>query len=163
MFQAFDVLWLDGRDLIDRPLWQRKNRLHEIIAPGAEFAAVDFVDDEGIAFYDAVLETQARRHRRQAEEQPLHAPASARRTGSRSARCRAATSSSAATRSAARDGKGEPFSQLLLGAYDGGSFEYVGAVSGGLSDAEARQPDRAARAAGDARRRRSPTRRSSRA
>ena len=56
MYQAFDVLWLDGRSLMDRPLWQRKNRLHEIITPSAEFAAVDFVDDEGIAFFDAVCE-----------------------------------------------------------------------------------------------------------
>src|ERR1700674_1342074 len=56
MYQASDALWLDGRSLIDRPLWQRKNRLHEIIKPGPEFAAVDFVNDEGVAFYEAVLE-----------------------------------------------------------------------------------------------------------
>src|SRR5207302_6972462 len=31
MYQAFDVLYLDGRPLVDRPLWQRKNRLHDAL------------------------------------------------------------------------------------------------------------------------------------
>ena len=35
--------------------------------------------------------------------------------------------------------KGEPFSQLLLGGYADGRFEFVGAVSGGLRDAEAKE------------------------
>ncbi len=136
-FQAFDLLWLDGRSLIDRPLWQRKNRLHEIITAGAEFAAVNFVDDEGVAFYDAVLQ-------RRLEGIVAKLKASPYTPGRRSKswlEIRALQSgdfvAGGYTIGGARR-KGEPFSQLLLGGYADGRFEFVGAVSGGLSDAEAK-------------------------
>ncbi|MBF6601060.1 MAG: hypothetical protein IVW36_11175 [Dehalococcoidia bacterium] len=137
VYQAFDLLWLDGRPLVDRPLWQRKNRLHESIAPGAEFTAVDFVNDEGIAFFDAVVQ-------RKLDGIIAKEKAGTYAAGTRSkswTEVRALESGDFAiggyTFGAGRR-KGEPFSQLLLGAYEQGRFEYVGAVSGGLSDAEAR-------------------------
>jgi bifunctional non-homologous end joining protein LigD len=137
MYQSFDVLWLDGRSLIDRPLWQRKNRLHEAVKPGPEFAAVDFVDDEGIAFFEAVLE-------RKLEGVVAKQKASLYVPGQRSnswLQIRALQSGDFViggyTIGGARR-RGEPFSQLLLGGYSEGRFEYVGAVSGGVSDREAR-------------------------
>ncbi len=137
VYQAFDVLWLDGRPLMDRPLWQRKNRLHEMITPAAEFAAVDFVDDEGIAFFDAVVQ---RKLEGIVAKQKASAYVPGRRTKSW-LEIRALQSGDFViggyTFGGARR-KGEPFSQLLLGGYDGERLEYVGAVSGGLSDAEAR-------------------------
>lgn len=137
-FQAFDIPWLDGRSLIEKPLWQRKNRLHEVVAAGAEFAAVDFVDDEGIAFFDAVLD-------RKLEGVVAKQKNSVYTPGRRSKswmNIRALQSGDFVVGGYTIGGgqrKGEPFSQLLLGAYDGERFEYVGAVTGGLSDAEARQ------------------------
>lgn len=138
MYQAFDVLWLDGRSLVDRPLWQRKNRLHDVIRPGPEFAAVDFVDDEGVAFYEAVLE-------RKLEGVVAKQKASVYTPGQRSKswlQIRALQSGDFViggyTIGGARR-RGEPFSQLLLGGYAEGRFEYVGAVSGGLSDREAKE------------------------
>ncbi|MGH7622013.1 MAG: hypothetical protein ACREMU_06700, partial [Gemmatimonadaceae bacterium] len=137
VFQAFDLLWLDGHPLSSRPLWPRKNRLHEIISPAAEFTAVDFVNDDGIAFFDAVVQ-------RKLEGIIAKEKAGTYVPGARSkswTEVRALESADFAiggyTFGAARR-KGEPFSQLLLGAYEQGRFEYVGAVSGGLSDAEAR-------------------------
>ncbi len=137
MYQAFDVLWLDDRSLVDRPLWQRKNRLHDVVKPGPEFAAVDFVDDEGVAFYEAVLE-------RKLEGIVAKQKASVYTPGLKSDRwlqIRALHSGDFVvggyTIGSARR-RGEMFSQLLLGGYDGGRFDYVGAVSGGLSDSEAR-------------------------
>jgi bifunctional non-homologous end joining protein LigD len=136
MYQASDALWLDGRSLIDRPLWQRKNRLHEVIKPGPEFAAVDFVDDEGVAFYEAVLE-------RKLEGIVAKQKASIYTPGLKSTswlQIRALRSGDfvvgAYTIGGARR-RGEPFSQLLLGGFTENRFEYVGAVSGGLSDREA--------------------------
>ena len=138
VYQAFDVLWLDGRTLIDRPLWQRKNRLHEILTPSAEFAAVDFVNDEGVAFFDAVVQRKLDGIIAKEKVSP-YVP------GTRSKswlEVRALQSGDFAiggySFGAARR-RGEPFSQLLLGAYEQGRFEYVGAVSGGFSDAEARE------------------------
>ncbi len=137
-FQAFDVLWLDGRSLVDRPLWQRKNRLHEQLRPRPWFAAVDFVPDEGVAFFDAVAE-------RRLDGIVAKQKSSTYTPGRRSKswlEVRALESGDFVVGGYTFGGarrKGEPFSQLLLGAYDGGRFDYVGAVSGGLADAEARE------------------------
>lgn len=137
MYQAFDVLWLDGHSLIEQPLWQRKNRLHNVISAGPEFAAVDFVDDEGVAFFDAVVD-------RKLEGVVAKQKASVYTPGRRSKswlQIRALQSGDFViggyTIGGARR-RGEPFSQLLLGGYTEGRFEYVGAVSGGLSDREAK-------------------------
>jgi bifunctional non-homologous end joining protein LigD len=137
-YQAFDMLWLDGRSLVDKTLWQRKNRLHEVIKPSAEFAAVDFVDDEGIAFFDAVVQ-------RRLEGIVAKKKTSEYAAGARShdwLEVRALQSGDFVVGGYTFGGtrrKGDPFSQLLLGGYDGGDFEYVGAVTGGLADAEAKQ------------------------
>jgi DNA ligase D-like protein (predicted ligase) len=137
-FQAFDLLWLDGRLMVDRPLWQRKNRLHNILRPGAEFVAVDFVDDEGVAFYEAVLQKKL-------EGVVAKEKASAYTPGKRSnawREVRALQSGDFVVGGYTFGGasrRGEAFNQVLLGAYDDGRFEYVGAVSGGMDDAEARQ------------------------
>lgn len=135
-FQASDVLWLDGRDLTERPLWQRKNRLHDAIAASPEFAAVDFVDDEGIAFFDAVLE---RKLEGVVAKQKMSTYTPGRRSKSwleiRALHSGDFVIGGYTFGGAAR--KDEAFGQLLLGAYDEGRFEYVGGVSGGLSDAEA--------------------------
>lgn len=136
-FQVFDLLWLDGRSLVDRPLWQRKNKLADVIVPGAEFAAIDFVDDEGIAFFEAVVQ-------RRLEGVVAKQKASTYTPGRRSKswlEVRALQSGDFVVGGYTFGGarRGEPFSQLLLGAYADSRFDYVGAVSGGLSDAEARQ------------------------
>jgi DNA ligase D-like protein (predicted ligase) len=133
-YQAFDLLWLDGRSLEDRPLWQRKNRLHEHIAAGAEFAPVDFVDHEGIAFYAAVID-------RRLEGVVARHKNSAYARGRRSREwleVRALKSGDFVIGGYTIGGSRGSFAQLLLGAYSQGRFEYVGSVSGGLSDKEAK-------------------------
>ena len=137
-FQAFDLLWLDGRSLIDEPLWYRKSRLHDIIAPGPEFAAVDFVDDEGVAFFDAMAERRMEGVVAKQKQSP-YVPGLRSRTW---LDVRALQSGDFVVGGYTIGGarrKGEPFSQLLLGGYADGRFEFVGAVSGGLRDAEARE------------------------
>lgn len=137
-FQAFDLLWLDGRSMTDRPLWQRKNRLHNVIRPGDEFAAVDFVDDEGIAFFEAVVQKKLEGVVAK-EKNSVYIP------GRRSPAWRAVRALQSGdfvvggyTFGGAKR-RGEQFSQILLGAFDGQDFDYVGAVSGGMNDAEAKQ------------------------
>jgi bifunctional non-homologous end joining protein LigD len=138
VFHAMDVVWLDGRSLIDRPLWQRKNRLHDSIVPGAEFCAVDFVDGEGAAFFAAVLD-------RRLPGIVAKLKASVYRPGERSKdwlEVRAQQSGDFVIGGYTFGGtrrKNEPFSQVLLGGFDEGRFEYVGAVSGGLTDSEAKE------------------------
>ncbi|HLB23795.1 MAG TPA: non-homologous end-joining DNA ligase [Dehalococcoidia bacterium] len=136
-YVAFDILWLDGRALLDRPLWQRKNRLHQVITPSPEFSPVDFVDNEGVAFFEAVIE-------RRLEGVVAKQKASQYTPGRRSKdwqEARAFQAGNFVIGGYAIGGthrRGEPFSQLLMGAHTQGRFEYVGSVSGGLTDKEAR-------------------------
>jgi bifunctional non-homologous end joining protein LigD len=136
-FVAFDLLWLDGRSLTERPLWQRKNRLQETITASTEFAPVDFVDSEGIAFFEAVIDRRLEGMVAK-QKNSLYTPG---RRSKAWLEVRALQSGDFVIGGYAIGGthrKGEPFSQLLLGAFSQGRFEYVGSVSGGLSDKEAR-------------------------
>jgi ATP-dependent DNA ligase len=137
-YSASDVLWLDGRSLMERPLWQRKNRLHEIVRPSPEFTAADFVDDEGIAFFDAVL---GRKLEGALAKEKLSTYTPGRRSKAWLA-IRALQSGDFVIVGYTIGGthrRSEPFHQLLLGAFEDGRFEYIGSVAGGLNDIEARQ------------------------
>jgi bifunctional non-homologous end joining protein LigD len=137
-FQAFDLLWLDGRSLIDEPLWYRKSRLAEIIAAGPEFAPVDFVDDEGIAFFEAMVERRMEGVVAKLKQSP-YVPGLASRTWLDVRSLQSGDFVVGGYTIGGTRRKGEPFSQLLLGGYADGRFEFVGAVSGGLRDVEARE------------------------
>lgn len=52
-YAAFDLLWLDGRDLRELPLWRRKRALQKLVAK-TPIAYVDHVDDP--ALYTAAVE-----------------------------------------------------------------------------------------------------------
>jgi bifunctional non-homologous end joining protein LigD len=55
-YQVYDILSAGDRPLLDQPLWQRKKILHSILTPSTVSAATDFIDGEGVAFYQAALE-----------------------------------------------------------------------------------------------------------
>ncbi|HEY0371382.1 MAG TPA: hypothetical protein VGD79_05245 [Thermoanaerobaculia bacterium] len=46
-YAAFDLLWLDGRDLRELPLWRRKKMLQKLVS-GTPVAFVDHVEDPGL-------------------------------------------------------------------------------------------------------------------
>lgn len=46
-FAAFDLLWLDGRDLREQPLWRRKRALQKLLE-GTPVAYVEHVDDPAL-------------------------------------------------------------------------------------------------------------------
>jgi bifunctional non-homologous end joining protein LigD len=53
VYQAFDLLHLDGRSLLDVPLEQRKRLLELVLRPTARVRYAAHVDTEGIAFFEA--------------------------------------------------------------------------------------------------------------
>lgn len=55
-YVVYDLLWLDGRSLLDLPLWERRNLLHGVLRPSPRVQACDFVETTGHAFYTAVAE-----------------------------------------------------------------------------------------------------------
>jgi DNA ligase D len=54
VYQAFDLLYLDGRSLLDVPLEDRKKLLELVLRPNARVRYASHVAAEGTAFFDAV-------------------------------------------------------------------------------------------------------------
>jgi bifunctional non-homologous end joining protein LigD len=54
VYQAFDLLYLDGRSLLDVPLEQRKKLLELVLRPNARVQYAAHVETEGVAFFEAV-------------------------------------------------------------------------------------------------------------
>jgi bifunctional non-homologous end joining protein LigD len=78
VFQAFDLLYLDGRSLLDVPLEQRKTLLELVIRPSARVQVAPAIETEGIAFFEAAksqaLEGIVAKHRRSRYEPGRRAP-----------------------------------------------------------------------------------------
>ena len=55
-YQVFDILYLDGASLMHLPLARRKTLLHRVLSPSDFLQACDFVDGEGVAFFQAAAE-----------------------------------------------------------------------------------------------------------
>lgn len=56
IFIAFDVLYADGRPVINQPLISRKKLLADIITPGGSFVISEYITENGTAFYQACIE-----------------------------------------------------------------------------------------------------------
>ncbi len=50
-FAAFDILHLDGKDLVNDPLEQRKEQLRKIVNEGPHLFYTDYVEKSGISYY----------------------------------------------------------------------------------------------------------------
>ncbi|HEY5434998.1 MAG TPA: non-homologous end-joining DNA ligase, partial [Candidatus Limnocylindrales bacterium] len=78
VFQAFDLLHLDGLSLLDVPLEQRKRLLERVLRPGARVQYVRHIDTEGMAFLEAAraqrLEGIVAKHRRSRYEPGKRSP-----------------------------------------------------------------------------------------
>ena len=53
-FYAFDLLWIDGEDLRERPLLGRKRRLRELITAPGPALYVDHIAGAGVDLFEAV-------------------------------------------------------------------------------------------------------------
>ena len=56
LFMAFDLLYLDGRSLVNEPLEERKRKLSAVVVPEAKIQVSPYVEESGIALYDAACE-----------------------------------------------------------------------------------------------------------
>lgn len=68
VYEVFDLLYLDGRSLVDVPLEQRKRLLELVLRPNARVRYAAHMDAEGTAFFEAAaaqgLEGIVAKHRR---------------------------------------------------------------------------------------------------
>jgi bifunctional non-homologous end joining protein LigD len=53
-FIAFDLLWLDGVPLLDRPLYERRARLAEVFVETRRMRLSQVVEEAGVAFFDEI-------------------------------------------------------------------------------------------------------------
>ena len=56
MFYAFDILWLDGRDLRDKPLLERKRILERVAGGQLRILITQHVEGQGTALFRVVCE-----------------------------------------------------------------------------------------------------------
>ncbi len=131
-FAAFDLLWADGRDLRDLPLERRKRALRAVLrdAPGVVY--VDHVENEGVAFFDAV--------KAQGLEGVVGKQAGSRYESGRRSRCwvkvKAWNTQDCVICgwTAGRGGRGE-LGALILGVYEADRLVHVGQAGSGLDGA----------------------------
>ena len=131
-FVAFDVLYLDGKSLLSLPIEDRKEILEALVVPSENVLVTTYVAGAGKALYDAAFEQKlegivakklgssyrpGRRGRDWLKVKTIHDAELviggwSRGEGSRSS----------------------SFGALLLGAFDGDDFRFVGAVGTGFSE-----------------------------
>ena len=137
IYQVFDLLELDGRSLLQRPLFERRNLLHERLTPHRVVQVADFVKEDGTAFFDAVasygLEGIVAK-----DKYGEYLPGQ-RSSAWKEIRATQADDFVVGGYSFGGGRRKDPIASLLLGAYRGKRLEFVGQVSVGCSDREARQ------------------------
>lgn len=137
-YQAFDLLYRDGRSLMRKPLLTRKSELRQVLAPGAAGGPVDFIESDGTAFFQVVLE---RRLEGLVAKHRFGQYMPGRRSGTW-LEMRAIPAGDFVVAGYTFGGgrrRREPFASLLLGSYVDRELRYAGAAIGGLTDREAQQ------------------------
>ena len=137
IYQVFDLLQLDGAWLLDLPLYERRNLLHQRLRPNRAVQVADFVRDEGLAFFEAVrshgLAGVVAKHKYSAYVPGERSPSWV------DIRAFQADDFVIGGYSFGGGRRKDPIASLLLGAFRAGRLDFVGQVSVGCSDREARQ------------------------
>jgi bifunctional non-homologous end joining protein LigD len=132
VYIAFDLLYLDGRSLVETPIEDRKKLLGEIVVPAPNVLVSDYVENDGTALFEAaraqglegiVAKRQGspyrpgRRTREWIKIKTVHDADVVVGGWSRGEGSRSAT-----------------FGALLIGAYSDGELRFLGAVGTGFSE-----------------------------
>jgi bifunctional non-homologous end joining protein LigD len=133
VYQVFDLLYLDGRSLLDVPLEDRKRLLASVLRGSATVRAAGHVDADGEAFYRAVSE-------RKLEGMVAKLRRSRYEPGRRSASWlkikRRGEQAFVIGGWSPRAGSETDLGALLIGVYDGASLRPAGRVGTGFDAAE---------------------------
>lgn len=133
MFQVFDILELDGLPLTSRPLFERRNLLHQHLANNRVIQIADFIEADGVAFFDAVVS----HHLEGVIAKDRWSPYLPGERSGAWQEVRATQADDFVVGGYSFGGRaGEPISSLLLGVYKRGDLKFVGEVSVGCSRRE---------------------------
>jgi bifunctional non-homologous end joining protein LigD len=130
-YMAFDLLYWDGKDLTDAPLWQRRSLLKEIIKPDGPLRFSEHIVGSGMALYEQIQSLGLEGMMAKRAESPYvhHRSEDWIKIKSRKtidAVIAGYTDSTSASRS---------FASLLIGAYSGDRLVSLGHVGTGYSAA----------------------------
>lgn len=131
-YVVFDILYLDGKELVALPLMERKEVLRTLVRTSDRVTLSDYIEREGRAYYGAIIERGLE-------------GIIAKRKGSRYAIGRRNRDWLKVKKREAIDavvcglteGEGvreDTFGSLILGVYDGPAMRYIGRVGTGFSD-----------------------------
>ena len=136
IYHVFDLLELDGQWLLQRPLYERRNLLHQRLSPHRAVQVADFVLEDGLTFFEAV----AGHHLGGIVAKDKYSPylPGERSTAWQEIRATQADDFVVGGYSFGGGRRKDPIDSLLLGAYRRNGLEFVGQVSVGCSDREAR-------------------------
>ena len=128
-YEVFDILHLDGKSLLNLPLYERKARLHDALRPNATVHVCHFEEGEGVAMYAAARELGL--HGIVAKDKhSLYEP------GKRSRHwlsTKHARTMNLVVGGYTFGGSREPFDSLLLGVFEDGLLRFTGAAGAGTA------------------------------
>jgi bifunctional non-homologous end joining protein LigD len=129
VYEVFDILHLDGHDLRGLHLIRRKEILRQILPAIPDLAFCDHIEEQGLAFFDAVKKAGL-------EGMIAKDGASKYRAGRRSdcwLKVKATLQQEAVVGGFTRPGGSrQHFGSLVLGVYEGGDLVHIGEVGGGF-------------------------------
>ena len=143
---AFDLLWLDGHDLTELALEERRELLETIVEQDHRLQVITHVEGEGKAFVEVAARARARGRGRQAHRLASTSP------GRRSPDWRKIKLTNTQDCvilgwTPGQGGRSGTFGALLVGAYDDGELIWIGQVGTGFTRDDAGPHPRGARAA----------------
>jgi len=132
LFIAFDLLWLDGESLIDRPVEERIAELHRVLVPGPRIQLSVTIERHGTKLFEEVS-------KRGLEGVIAKRKGSTYRPGRRSkdwVKIKATNNQDCVIIgwSPGEGRRGDTLGALLLGVYRDGKLEYAGHVGTGFTD-----------------------------
>jgi bifunctional non-homologous end joining protein LigD len=132
-FLAFDLLWLDGRSLLDLPLVERRARLNEVLVETRDIRLSQVVEGDGKRFFEQVRELEL-------EGIVAKRAASPYRPGIRSPDWRKIKALClqdcvVVGWTPGKGGRAATLGSLLLAVYDDGRLRYAGNVGTGFTHA----------------------------
>lgn len=136
LLYAFDLLWLDGRDLTGEPVEERRRRLESIVTEAGAVRLTAFVDGEGRRFFEAArhLGFEGMVAKRLGS---VYQPG--RRTKDwRKVKALNRQSCVVLGWTPGTGGRARTFGALLVGAYQDGGLRWIGQVGTGFTDATLR-------------------------
>ena len=131
-YVAFDILYLDGRELVALPLMERKGILRDTLRTSARVTLSDHIEREGRAYYRAVLERGLEGIIAKRMESRY---AIGRRTKDWLKLKKRETIDAVVCGLTEGEGvREDTFGSLILGVYDGAAMRYIGRVGTGFGD-----------------------------